>query len=106
MMLAFPIEKKLLMISQDKQADMTTASSNTISQESLINEANTDKNSPEYYIDKFLEPNMKGVTPRLVAHLAVSLRTMPLSWVRQFIEASGLQIITNLIGTLNMDDKK
>ncbi|KAG1310055.1 hypothetical protein G6F64_004841 [Rhizopus arrhizus] len=94
------------MISQDKQADMTTASSNTISQESLINEANTDKNSPEYYIDKFLEPNMKGVTPRLVAHLAVSLRTMPLSWVRQFIEASGLQIITNLIGTLNMDDKK
>ncbi|CEJ03597.1 hypothetical protein RMCBS344292_17576 [Rhizopus microsporus] len=31
---------------------------------------------------------------------------MPLSWVRQFIEASGLQIITNVIGTLNMGEKK
>ncbi|CAO3695753.1 unnamed protein product [Rhizopus microsporus] len=105
MMLSFPIEKKLLMLSQDKQADLTN--SNTTSQESLVHEtSNSDKSSPEYYIDKFLEPDMKGVTPRLIAHLAVSLRTMPLSWVRQFIEASGLQIITNVIGTLNMGEKK
>lgn len=105
MMLSFPIEKKLLMLSQDKQADLTN--SNTTSQESLVHEtSNSDKSSPEYYIDKFLEPDMKGITPRLIAHLAVSLRTMPLSWVRQFIEASGLQIITNVIGTLNMGEKK
>ncbi|KAI8353613.1 armadillo-type protein [Choanephora cucurbitarum] len=106
------------MVSQDKQADSTgpTPSSTSSSIASNTNHTNAkehvntvnqaDKNSPEFYIDKFLEPDMRGVTPRLVAHLAVSLRTMPLSWVRQFIELKGLQIITNIIGALNMRDEK
>ncbi|OBZ81412.1 Cytokinesis protein sepA, partial [Choanephora cucurbitarum] len=117
-MLGFSTEKKWLMVSQDKQADSTgpTPSSTSSSIASNTNHTNTkehvntvnqaDKNSPEFYIDKFLEPDMRGVTPRLVAHLAVSLRTMPLSWVRQFIELKGLQIITNIIGALNMRDEK
>ncbi|KAG2196955.1 hypothetical protein INT46_008126 [Mucor plumbeus] len=113
-MLGFSTEKKWLMVSQDKQADLTaptpSSSSSTITSNNL-NKENTlvnsaDKNSPDFYIDKFLEPDMRGITPRLIAHLAVSLRTMPLSWVRQFIESKGLQIITNVIGTLNIRDQK
>lgn len=114
-MLGFSIEKKWLMVSQDKQADSTapipsssssTVTNNNNTDNNSTTESTADKNSPDFYIDKFLEPDMKGVTPRLIAHLAVSLRTMPLSWVRQFIEASGLQIITNVIGALNMRDQK
>ncbi|RCH82739.1 hypothetical protein CU098_001176, partial [Rhizopus stolonifer] len=117
-MLGFPTEKKWLMVSQDKQVDLTaptpsSTSSNTTSstnnlnnRESMTAIGQADKNSPDFYVEKFLEPDMKGVTPRLIAHLAVSLRTMPLSWVRQFIELKGLQIITNVIGALNMRDEK
>ncbi|KAI8095753.1 hypothetical protein BDF21DRAFT_374116 [Thamnidium elegans] len=111
-MLAFSTEKKWLMVSQDKQADSaaptptsSTSSNTNLDHTSTIIAAN-DKNSPDFYIDKFLEADMKGVTPRLIAHLAVSLRTMPLIWVKQFIESSGLQIITNVIGALNISDQK
>lgn len=34
--------------------------------------------SPEWYISKFMKPEMREVTPKLVNHLVVSLRTMPL----------------------------
>lgn len=108
-MLGFSTEKKWLMVSQDKQADSTAptpSSSSSMVASNTTENAIADKNSPDFYIDKFLEPDMRGVTPRLVAHLAVSLRTMPLSWVRQFIESKGLQIITNVIGTLNKRDQK
>lgn len=113
-MLGFSTEKKWLMVSQDKQADLTAPTPSTSTGSATILDSTntsaqvpaTDKNSPDFYIDKFLEADMKGVTPRLVAHLAVSLRTMPLSWVRQFIESSGLQIITNVIGTLSIRNQK
>lgn len=37
-----------------------------------------DRNSPEYYIRKFMEPDLRAVTPALTDNLAVSLRTRPL----------------------------
>ncbi|CDS04805.1 hypothetical protein LRAMOSA07335 [Lichtheimia ramosa] len=106
-MLAFPTEKKWLMVSQDMQAESSIpAPSMSTSKKSNNDPKEVDKSTPEFYIKQFLEPDMKGVTPRLVAHLAVSLRTMPLSWVRQFIDARGLQVITNVIGILNKRDTK
>lgn len=81
-MLSFPTEKKWLMVSQDKQAETTLPApmaSTSSSKKSNNNEyKEPDKSTPEFYIKQFLEPDMSGVTPRLVAHLAVSLRTMPL----------------------------
>ena len=37
-----------------------------------------DKNSPEFYIRKFMEADLRAVTPALAENLAVSLRTRPL----------------------------
>ncbi|KAI9259027.1 hypothetical protein BDA99DRAFT_484089 [Phascolomyces articulosus] len=107
-MLSFPTDKKWLMVSQDMHAEsMLPAPSVSSSNKKNTNDVRElDKSSPEFYIKQFLEPDMQGVTPRLVAHLAVSLRTMPLSWVRQFIEARGLQVITNVIGILNRRETK
>lgn len=38
----------------------------------------TDRNSPEFYIRKFMEADLRAVTPALSDNLAVSLRTRPL----------------------------
>lgn len=38
----------------------------------------SDKNSPEFYIRKFMEADLRAVTPTLADNLAVSLRTRPL----------------------------
>lgn len=38
----------------------------------------TDRNSPEFYIRKFMEADLRAVTPVLADNLAVSLRTRPL----------------------------
>lgn len=77
-MLAFPTEKKWLMVSQDKQADGPVAATASTAAVATATAASSEKNTPEFYIKQFLEPDMRGVTPRMVAHLAVSLRTMPL----------------------------
>jgi hypothetical protein len=37
-----------------------------------------EKGTPGWYISKFMKPEMREVTPKLVNHLVVSLRTMPL----------------------------
>ncbi|KAG0169559.1 hypothetical protein DFQ28_004162 [Apophysomyces sp. BC1034] len=105
-MLSFSTEKKWLMVSQDKQAEVPTPSISSSNKKNTNELKEPDKSTPESYIKQFLEPDMKGVTPRLVAHLAVSLRAMPLSWVRQFIEARGLQVITNTISILNKREQK
>jgi len=41
----------------------------------------TDRNSPEFYIRKFMEADLRAVTPALADNLAVSLRTRPLEYV-------------------------
>jgi hypothetical protein len=41
----------------------------------------SDKNSPEFYIRKFMEADLRAVTPALADNLAVSLRTRPLELV-------------------------
>lgn len=39
-----------------------------------------EKGAPGWYISKFMKPEMREVTPKLVNHLVVSLRTMPLRY--------------------------
>jgi hypothetical protein len=38
-----------------------------------------DQNSPEYFLRKFLDPNLRSVTPKVAASLEVSLRTRPIT---------------------------
>ncbi|KAL1923354.1 uncharacterized protein VTP21DRAFT_8334 [Calcarisporiella thermophila] len=93
-MTSFPVDKKWLMICQDKQMETKTFS-----------EGSHDK-TPEYFIRKFMETDLRGVTPRLTERLAVSLRTMQLSWVRKFIESGGMHVISNALGILNRRQTK
>ncbi|KAI7869247.1 hypothetical protein BDF14DRAFT_1951245 [Spinellus fusiger] len=61
----------------------------------------SDRNSPDYYIRKFMEPDLRGVTPSLVAHLEVSLRTRPIDWVMKFINLQGVRVVTNSLSHVN-----
>ncbi|KAG2183787.1 hypothetical protein INT43_006798 [Umbelopsis isabellina] len=111
-MLSFPAEKKWLMVSQDIQADATTTvrptmSTSASSRKSALESKELDKGTPEYYIKQFLEPDFRGINPKILAHLASGISSGKakflcwFSWVRTFIEARGLQVITNVLGNLN-----
>ncbi|KAG1461927.1 hypothetical protein G6F56_005619 [Rhizopus delemar] len=61
----------------------------------------SDKNSPEFYIRKFMEADLRAVTPALANNLEVSLRTRPVDWVMRFIELKGLRVLSNGLSYLN-----
>ncbi|KAI7901517.1 diaphanous GTPase-binding domain-containing protein [Cokeromyces recurvatus] len=97
-MSSFSMEKKRLMVSQDIQSEsnLTSLPRRT---DKKSDHFQSESKGPDYYVRK-LSDMSKGVNTKIVSHLAVGLRTMPLSWVRQFIDMQGLQIITNLLKTL------
>ncbi|KAI9032727.1 Formin, GTPase-binding domain-containing protein, partial [Phycomyces nitens] len=102
-MLAFPLEKKRLMVAQDIQAEAGPTPNASLSSRRGVSadRHKEQENSPEYYVKKLSEIGSKGYSSKVISHLAVGLRTMPLSWVRQFIEMSGLLIITDTLSALN-----
>ncbi|CAO3587923.1 unnamed protein product [Absidia cylindrospora] len=100
-MTGFTMEKKRLMVTQDIQAESAVASNHPTSSASARRASDKNKemeNSPEYFVKKLSE---KVISGKVIAHLAVGLRTMPLSWIRQFIAMRGLQLITESLTNLN-----
>ncbi|CEJ02192.1 hypothetical protein RMCBS344292_16205 [Rhizopus microsporus] len=97
-MSSFSVDKKRIMVAQDIQSESnaTQPTSRRGGTDKKIEEGK----GPDYYVKK-LSDTSKGVNANIVSHLAVGLRTMPLSWVRQFIDMHGLQVITDLLTTLN-----
>lgn len=78
-MLGFPVEKKRLMVAQDIQAEASakaTAAAAASRKGSSVDK--DDRSGPEFYVKKLSEPDMKGIHAKTLAHLSVSLRTMPL----------------------------
>ncbi|EIM20637.1 hypothetical protein WALSEDRAFT_60895 [Wallemia mellicola CBS 633.66] len=53
---------------------------------------------PQAYIRKFLSGNILHTD---VSHLSVSLRTMPLEWLKEFIELRGPSVLANVLHTIN-----
>ncbi|KAF1806705.1 diaphanous GTPase-binding domain-containing protein [Mucor lusitanicus] len=100
-MSSFSVEKKRLMVAQDIQSE-TSVPAAPSSRRGVDKKTDYQPESkgPEYYVRK-LSDMSKGVNTKVVSHLAVGLRTMPLSWVRQFIDMQGLQVITDLLKALN-----
>lgn len=80
-MMAFPIEKKRLMVIQDIQAEAGIAAKSTTpasKRGGSVEKDTGEKSGPEYYVRKLSEPDPKGYHAKTLAHLGVSLRTMPL----------------------------
>lgn len=58
-------------------------------------------NSPEFFVRKFLDPNLRSVTPKIAASLEVSLRTRSIDWVVNFIRLKGFHVLSHALGYLN-----
>lgn len=56
----------------------TTAATATGNHPLDANALSSDRNTPEYYIRKFMETDLRAVTPAIASHLEVSLRTRPI----------------------------
>ncbi|KAI8068964.1 diaphanous GTPase-binding domain-containing protein [Thamnidium elegans] len=106
-MSSFPMDKKRLMVGQDIQFDnnVVTTPSRRGGSDKKMDHHQTENKGPEYYVKK-LSDMSKGLNIKVVSHLAVGLRTMPLSWVRQFIDMEGLQVITGLLKAFNKNKHK
>jgi hypothetical protein len=74
-MASFPIEKKRMMVAQDIQFEANNTTHNRKGGHDKKNEQ--ESKGPEYYVRK-LSDTSKGINAKTVAHLGVSLRTMPL----------------------------
>jgi len=72
-MSSFSLDKKRLMLIQDMQAENNIVAS----KKSDKKVDQQDHRGPEYYVKK-LSDTSKGVNIKVVSHLAVGLRTMPL----------------------------
>jgi cytokinesis protein len=77
-MTGFTMDKKRLMVTQDIQAEVGNATNTPSTSTSSRRTADKNKeveNSPEYFVKKMSE---KVISGKMIAHLAVGLRTMPL----------------------------
>lgn len=78
-MSSFPMDKKRLMVGQDIQFEnnVVTTPSRRGGSDKKLDHHQTEGKGPEYYVRK-LSDMSKGVNIKVVSHLAVGLRTMPL----------------------------
>ncbi|KAG1277955.1 hypothetical protein G6F65_008197 [Rhizopus arrhizus] len=60
-----------------------------------------DHHSPEFFIRKFLDPNLRSVTTPIAARLEVSLRTRSIDWVAKFIQLKGYHVLSYALDYLN-----
>ncbi|CAO3596021.1 unnamed protein product [Absidia cylindrospora] len=65
-----------------------------------------DMTSPLYYINLFRRKDKKDLSIKLVSDMAVRLRTMPLSWVRQFVEHQGMQLLAMELARTNQSSSR
>ncbi|RCH79059.1 hypothetical protein CU098_005452, partial [Rhizopus stolonifer] len=131
------LEKKWLMINQEQQAELLvsgrksmeeeliqpqksistpirhkelkpipTVSHSTLSPTSPAKSPRPD--TPEFFVRKFLDPNLRSVTTPIAARLEVSLRTRSIDWVAMFIQLKGYHVLSYALDYLNhtMDYRK
>ncbi|ORZ06045.1 hypothetical protein BCR42DRAFT_427576 [Absidia repens] len=60
-----------------------------------------DHNSPEFFIRKFMESNLRAVTVADASRLEVSLRTRPITWLVKFIDLKGLHVLVSSLSHIN-----
>ncbi|KAL9084726.1 MAG: hypothetical protein Q9159_005081 [Coniocarpon cinnabarinum] len=101
----YPIEKKWTLVYQDRLSEYQgekrrrTAARETAYQDAKGMLARADEEgSPEWYVRRVMDNSIK---PKELQSLSVSLRTQPIGWVKQFVEAQGPIALTNVLSKIN-----
>ncbi|KAA8915834.1 hypothetical protein TRICI_002007, partial [Trichomonascus ciferrii] len=90
-MLAYPISKKWMLIHQDALTEFQN-------EKKRAQHTKTDENTPEWYVRKLMD---NSISTKQLGNLWVSLRTEPVSWVQQFIEAQGQVALSTVLSHIN-----
>lgn len=104
---AYPISKKWTLVHQDRLAEwqaeqkrrqtVRTTINGTDSMGGILGRAD-EEGSPEWFVRRLLD---NSISPKQLQSLSVSLRTQPIAWVKQFVEAQGQVALANLLGKIN-----
>ncbi|CAG8759115.1 6976_t:CDS:10, partial [Dentiscutata erythropus] len=98
-MLAMPIENKWTLIKNNMITEKTNSTNPNFNP--VINSVNP--TTPEYYLKKIMDGT---ITIKLMNSLSVSLRTSPITWVRSFIDAKGLEVLANYLSSITKKHAK
>lgn len=100
---AYSINKKWTLVYQDRLAEWQGEQKRKHqsrygpSDSSILDRAH-EEGSPEWYVRKVLDNSIKA---EQLQSLSVSLRTQPIGWVKQFVEAQGQIALTNVLHKIN-----
>lgn len=104
-MQAYSIDKKWTLVYQDRLTEYQgekkrrTAARQTAYEDAKGMLARADEEgNPEWYVKKVMD---NSITPKQLQSLSVSLRTQPIGWVKQFVEAQGPIALTNVLSKIN-----
>ncbi|KAK0782104.1 hypothetical protein LTR02_013863 [Friedmanniomyces endolithicus] len=108
---AYPISKKWTLVHQDRLAEwqgeqkkrqnarstMTSMTDGIGAYSGIVDRAG-EEGAPEWFVKRVLD---NTITPKQLQSLGVSLRTQPIAWVRQFVDAQGQVALTNTLAKIN-----
>ncbi|GJJ73060.1 hypothetical protein EMPS_05418 [Entomortierella parvispora] len=93
-MVGLSVDNKWKLIFQHESQEQTKARKRE--------EGFVDKTSPEYFVRKLLsDADFRNMDPKVLVALYVSLKSQPISWVRNFIQSRGQLILCNALSSLN-----
>ena len=103
---AYPISKKWTLVHQDRLAEWQAEQKRRMTARTTINGNENlgilgradEEGSPEWFVRRLLD---NSISPKQLQSLSVSLRTQPIAWVKQFVEAQGQVALANLLGKIN-----
>lgn len=91
-MLAYPVSKKWMLIYQDALTEQQNRKKRN------QHAGRQDDNTPQWYVRKLLD---NSITSKQLGNLWVSLRTEPVGWVDDFIEAQGQVALSTVLSHIN-----
>ena len=106
-MMSFPINKKWMLVYNDKFTEFHAEKEkertrrnygNNQSGSSPVGGLVISRNSPEWYIKKFMDGS---VNTKHIESLAVTLRTCAMGWVENFVDAKGTPVLASFLSGLH-----
>ncbi|CAG8488845.1 26939_t:CDS:10 [Racocetra persica] len=101
-MLAMPIENKWKLIQSNFENVGKAHKPKDKNPKNPVQNAG-DPNTPEYYLKKIMDGT---ITFKHMNSLSVALRTLPITWVRSFIDAKGLEVLANYLSSITKKHAK
>ncbi|KAK9688408.1 hypothetical protein K7432_014412, partial [Basidiobolus ranarum] len=95
-----PTDTKWMIIVSQKQREFEDVKNRS------RNDGKLDRSTPEYYVQKISQTEVRYIPLKLFVSLRVSLATQPISWVHHFLELSGLKLLSDTLISLGRKSNK